>query len=169
MTQPLTVKMDPRVKTLAPAMAQQFNLSIEAYEGMQKTAVAVEEIKKLRNQIKATIERAGRGPLAESLSALDKKLAGIGGEGRGEAGSPGLPGGTIDVREANFTRLNNGFSSLLEHLQSADLPPTTPMVEAGAELQRVLTRLQTSWSELRSNDLSTINTQLREANLPELK
>jgi photosystem II stability/assembly factor-like uncharacterized protein len=167
-TQPLVVKMDPRVKTASVSLAQQFNLSLEAYEGMQKTATAVDEIKKLRDQIKTRIERAGRGPLAESLSALDKKLASIGGEGRGEAGSPGLPGGTIDVREPNMTRLNNGFSSLLEHLQSADAPPTTPLVAAAAELQRVLARLEASWTELRGKDLSAINPLLRQANLPEL-
>ena len=51
---------------------------------------------------------------------------------------PGLPGGTIDMREPNLTRLNGGFSSLIEHLQSADLAPTLPMVTAASELQKTL-------------------------------
>jgi hypothetical protein len=37
--------------------------------------------------------------------------------------------------------LNNGFSSLLENLQTADLAPTVPTVAAAAELQRVLAKL----------------------------
>ena len=165
-TQPLTVKMDPRVKTAAIALAQQFNLSIEAYRGMQETFTTVEQIKKLRNQIKGAIDKAGRGPLAEALNALDKKAAAIGGEGRGDAGSPGLPGGTIDVREPNLTRLNNGFSSLLEQLQSADVAPTVPIVEASAQLQKVKAALMANWSELATQDLVNVNAQLRQANQP---
>src|ERR1041384_6945805 len=128
----LTVKIDPRVKTDLPGLTQQFNLSLEAYRGMQQTFDAVDRIGKLRAQIKTAIGRVDRGPLAESLNALDKKAAAIGGEGRSDASSPGLPGGTIDMREPNLTRLNNGFSSLMDHLQDADLPPTVPMVTAAA-------------------------------------
>src|SRR6185503_20261921 len=36
-TQPLTVKIDPRVKTGAPALNNQFNFSLEAYRGMEQT------------------------------------------------------------------------------------------------------------------------------------
>ena len=165
-TQPLTVKIDPRVKTGAIGLAQQFSLSLEAYKGMAQTYAAAEEIRKLRAQIKQAIDRAGNGQLAEALTALDKKAATIGGEGRGNGGSPGLPGGTIDLRETNLTRLNGGFSSLLEDLQSADRPPTLPMTSAGAAMQRELTKLITSWSDLRTRDLPVINAQLRQANQP---
>lgn len=165
-TQPLTVKIDPRVKTAAIGLAQQFSLSLEAYKGMAQTYAAAEEIRKLRAQIKQAIDRAGNGQLAEALTALDKKAATIGGEGRGSGGSPGLPGGTIDLRETNLTRLNGGFSSLLEDLQSADRPPTLPMISAGAAMQRELTKLITSWSDLRTRDVPVINAQLRQANQP---
>src|ERR1041385_1250941 len=73
LSEPLTVKMDPRVKTGLPALTQQFNLSLEAYRGMQQTFDTVEEIKQLRAQIKQAIERGDRGPLPEALNGLDKK------------------------------------------------------------------------------------------------
>jgi hypothetical protein len=160
------VKIDPRVKTPLPSLTQQFNLSMEAYRGMQQTFEAVDRIKKLRTQIKESIARVDRGPLAEALNALDKKAGAIGGEGRGDGGSPGLPGGTIDVREPNLTRLNGGLSSLIEHLQNADLAPTMPMVNAATELQKVLTRLLSDWNELKTKDVAAINEQLRAANQP---
>jgi photosystem II stability/assembly factor-like uncharacterized protein len=165
---PLTVKIDPRVKTPAPALTQQFNLSLEAYRGMQQTFDAVEQIRKLRAQIKEAISRADRGPLAETLNALDKKAAAIGGEGRSDASSPGLPGGTIDVREPNLTRLNNGFSALLDTLQDADLAPTEPMIMAAAELQKTLAKLLADWNQLKSKDVAAMNEQLRAANQPVL-
>jgi hypothetical protein len=161
----LKVKMDPRVKTALPALTQQFNLSLEAYRGMQQTFDTVEEIGKLRAQIKQAIERADRGPLAEALNALDKKAATIGGEGRGDGG---LPSVTIDMREPNLTRLNNGSSSLIDHLQSADLAPTVPTVTAATELQKVLTKLMADWSQFKTKDVATINEQLRAANQPVL-
>jgi hypothetical protein len=165
---PLTVKMDPRVKTPLPALTQQFTLSLEAYRGMQQSFDTVEQIRKLRTQIKEAISRADRGPLAEALNALDKKAAAIGGEGRSDASSPGLPGGTIDMREPNLTRLNNGFSAMLDHLQDADLAPTEPMVVAAAELQKTLVKLMADWNQFKSKDVAAINEQLRAANQPVL-
>jgi hypothetical protein len=158
-TQQLTVKMDPRVTTSPAELTQQFNLSLQAYRGMKQSYEAADQIKKMRAQIRTAIDRVGRGPLAETLATLDKKAAAIGGEGRGDG--PG--GGTIDVREPNLTRLNNGFSSLLEHLQSADLAPTQPMVSAAFELQVVLTKLLVDWDALK-REIVPINEQLQRAN-----
>jgi hypothetical protein len=145
---------------------QQFNLSLEAYRGMEQTFEAVDRIQKLRKQIRESISRVDRGPLAEALNALDKKAVAIGGEGRGDAGSPGLPGGTIDMREPNLTRLNGGFSSLLEHLQSADMTPTVPMVTAATELQKVLAKLLADWNQFKTKDVAAMNERLRAANQP---
>jgi hypothetical protein len=167
-SEPLTVKIDPRVKTPLAGLTQQFNLSLEAYRGMQQTFEAVDRIGKLRAQIKTAIERVDRGPLAEALNTLDKKAAAIGGEGRSDASSPGLPGGTIDMRDPNLTRLNNGLSSLMEHLQNADLAPTVPMTTAAAELQKVQARLLADWNQLKTRDVAAINEQLRAANQPPL-
>src|SRR5439155_12225207 len=50
-TQPLTVKMDPRVPTPAAGLAQQFALSMQCYEGMREARVAQGQIRKLRSQI----------------------------------------------------------------------------------------------------------------------
>jgi photosystem II stability/assembly factor-like uncharacterized protein len=165
-SEPLTVKMDPRVKTPLPALSQQFNLSLEAYRGMQQTFDTVEQIRQLRAQIRPLIERVDRGPLAEALNTLEKKAAAIGGEGRSDASSPGLPGGTIDMREPNLTRLNGGFSSLIEQLQNADVAPTVPMITAASELQKVLEKLMADWNQLKTKDVAAINEQLRAANQP---
>jgi N-acyl-D-aspartate/D-glutamate deacylase/photosystem II stability/assembly factor-like uncharacterized protein len=137
-TQSLVVKMDPRVTTNASGLEEQFKLSLEAYRGMQQTFDTIEEIRNFREQHKSNAE-------------LEKRAAAIAGEGRSDVTSPGTPGGTIDVRDPNLTRLNNGFSALLEHLQTADLPPTQPMIEAAAELQKVLAKLLGEWNQLKTN------------------
>jgi len=165
-TQHLTVKMDPRVTASIEDLMTQFGVSLDAYKGMQQTFAGVDQIKKLRAQIKVAIERVDRGPLAEALGALDKKAAAIGGDGSGDGGSPGLPGGTIDMREPNLTRLNGAFSSLLEHLQSADRAPTQPMLTAASELQKSLKKLLADWEAFKSTEVTAINQQLQAANQP---
>ncbi|HEU4931120.1 MAG TPA: hypothetical protein VFT48_03525, partial [Pyrinomonadaceae bacterium] len=165
LTQHLMVKMDPRVTAPVEDLVTQFAVSLDAYNGMQTTFDAVEQIRKLRAQIKDSIERVDRGPLAEALNALDKKAAAIGGDG----GSQGLAGGTIDMREPNLTRLNGGFSSLLEHLQSADVAPTQPMLTASSELQKILKKLLADWESLKTTDVMAINDRLEAANKPVLK
>ena len=165
LTQPLTVKIDPRVTASAADLTQQFTLSFDAYRGMQRSYETADKINKMRAQIKDLISRVDRGPLAEALNALDKKAAALAGEGRGDGGGPG---GAIDVRDPNFTRLNGGFSSLLENLQNADLAPTQPMIAAAPELQKVLGKLLGDWETLKAKDVAAINQQLRAANQPVL-
>jgi hypothetical protein len=165
LTQRLTVKIDPRITTNAADLTQQFTLSLDAYRGMQKSYETADQIRKLRAQIKDLISRVDRGPLAEALGALDKKAAAIGGEGRGDGGGPGGP---IDVRDPNLTRLNGGFSSLLENLQSADLAPTQATVTAAIELQKTLTKLLADWDTFKTKDVAAINVQLKAANQPAL-
>jgi hypothetical protein len=166
LTKQLVVKMDPRVKTSTEGLTQQFDLSLEAYNGMEQSYKTVLEIRKLRDQLAKLVDKVGRGPLAESLSSLEKKAAAIGGDARSDASSPGLPGGTIDVRNPNLTSLNNGFSSLIENLQSADVAPTAATVSAAAELQKTLAKLLQDWADLKSKDVTAINNQLRTGNQP---
>jgi photosystem II stability/assembly factor-like uncharacterized protein len=166
LSQTMTVKMDPRVKTGAFVLSQQFSLSFEAYNGMEQSFKTVIQIRKLRDQIRLAIDKVGRGPLAESLSALEKKAAAISGEGRADASSPGIPGGALDVRNPNLTSLNGGFASLLENLQSADLAPNLATVAAAAELQLVLKKLHADWANLKAKDVVELNTKLQAANQP---
>src|SRR5207245_1077975 len=73
-TQPLTIKMDPRLKTASDDLAQQFALSMQCYEGMRQTHETLGLVKKYRAQLKELRERAKDGPLPESIANLDDKL-----------------------------------------------------------------------------------------------
>jgi hypothetical protein len=73
------------------------------------------------------------------------------------------------VRNPNLTRLNGGFSSLLDDLQNADLAPTQPMVIASGEMQKTLAKLLADWDTFKTRDVAAINEQLRAANQPVLK
>src|SRR5262249_23591053 len=56
--QPLSVKMDPRVKTPANGLTQQFELSMQCYDGTRQAREMQGQIRKLRAQLKDRQERA---------------------------------------------------------------------------------------------------------------
>ncbi|GAC1446551.1 MAG: hypothetical protein NVSMB56_06310 [Pyrinomonadaceae bacterium] len=149
-TQPLVVKIDPRVKTSPEGLQKQFELSIQAYSGIQKSREALEQIRKLRTQLKETLARTPQGATAEAAIALDKKLATIEGEGAR---------GTVTTSDANFAKITASLVTLLQLLQSADVAPTTQAVIASSETQRTLQELLSGWQELKDGDVRKFNAQ----------
>ncbi len=163
-TETLTVKMDPRVDTGGQVLEQQYALSMQAYEGAGKTRATLEQVQKLRAQIKTLGDLKGRKALADQVAALDKKAAAVEGEsgrGRGPAGA-GAGG------EESLSRLNREMIQLLDVLQGADARPTASAVTASDELQKAMTRLLEQWNEIKSKDVNALNEQLRKAGLSPL-
>jgi photosystem II stability/assembly factor-like uncharacterized protein len=162
-TRPLTVRLDPRVKTPAAGLRQQFDLSMRAYEGAQRSLAALEQARALRAQIKDLRARVTEGPLADALAALDQKAAALTGEAAATAQS--TQGNAADV---DLARLNTAHESLLNLLQEADAAPTTQAVVAVDEQGRRLAAALARWQEVRTKDVPAVNTQLRQAKLPPL-
>ncbi|MDT5158549.1 MAG: hypothetical protein QOH51_2906 [Acidobacteriota bacterium] len=162
LARPLKVEIDPRIKTPRAGLEQQFALSAQAVEGMRQTFDALEEIKKLRTQVKDLRARTGLAPaLAEALSALDGKALAL-----EVAAAPRAPGQA--PAPPNLSQLHSSLATLLEVLQLADATPTTQAVAASTELQRQLREALSVWEQLKNKDVASVNTQLRAANLPPL-
>jgi photosystem II stability/assembly factor-like uncharacterized protein len=163
LTHTLNVKIDPRVKASPAALHQQFELSLQAYDGMNKSFDALADVRNLRARIKEVRERAGTGATSDALAALDQKLAAI-----GEGGGGGRGGGGAGAGAPTFAQVNSALESVLDILQSADMQPTTQTVAASAELQRQLADLLSRLSAIKSADVRALDEQLRRANLPVL-
>src|SRR5262249_34320811 len=52
-TQPLAVKMDPRVKTPPPDLELQYQISMKCYEGVRRARAALAELRSVRMQLQA--------------------------------------------------------------------------------------------------------------------
>src|SRR5207302_3766991 len=65
-TQPLTLKMDPRVKTLPLGLAQQFTLSKQLYDGIADAQKAIADLRALRSRLAELPARSGQSPRRES-------------------------------------------------------------------------------------------------------
>jgi hypothetical protein len=162
-TQPLTVKMDPRVKTPLAGLAQQFALESRIANAMNRDYAAVQEVKSLRAQL-SQLQSKASGAAAKAIGDFEQKAAALEGDSGGFGATVlGGEGGTTLVR------LGTGLKSALDAVDSADTAPTTEAVNTVAALESALESQLTSWNAMKSREVAALNQQLRQANLPELK
>ncbi|HET9321436.1 MAG TPA: hypothetical protein VFO27_16720, partial [Bryobacteraceae bacterium] len=131
-TQPLTVKMDPRVKTPPAGLLQQFTLATRVTGMMHQDYQALQEIRDLRSKI-------GQNP------DLEKQAAALEGSSRRPAGDE-----DEDEDAGGLTKLNNDLSTVLGVIEGSDSTPTTQAVAAVGELERRLQSLLATSRELKA-------------------
>jgi photosystem II stability/assembly factor-like uncharacterized protein len=161
--QPLTVILDPRIKTPADDLRKQFEMESGAVQGMNETYEALAQVKSVRVQLKELTPKTN-AKLADSLAALDKKCAQL--EGATQSGFFGLP--PSGKQPENFSTLNQHFSSMLGTADSGDVAPTTQATAAFAELQQSASDLHKQWSDCVEREVPELNKDLKKAHLAEI-
>ncbi|MFY9610242.1 MAG: glycoside hydrolase [Blastocatellia bacterium] len=161
-TEPLTVKIDPRVKTPIEGLAQQHAIAMKCYDGMKQAREAIEQVRKLRTQLRSLSDRAGQGVLAEAITALERKA------GRLEGADGGFRGGGGGSNESSFSRVSGELLGLMGLVEGADVTPTSQAVAASQQLQHRLEQVLAGWSEIKDKDVKLLNEQLAKADLPGL-
>ena len=161
-TQPLEVRMDPRVRTAGDGLAQQLQLATGIVEAMARDAAALRQVSALRSRVAALPASARKGALGREVAAFGAKAAAIAGsEGDDEAAPPaGTRRGAV---AANLKQLNDELGRLLVLLNAADEAPTTQQQAGAAELERRLDAVLARLAELRGPDLKRLNARLRNA------
>ncbi len=137
LTQPLTVTMDPRVKTPLADLQAQFRLSMELYNAMLESGTIIDQISALRKQA----QEHGATEYDQKLEAL----VGRGGFGRGGGGG-GFGGGANSA--ATFTGLRGQLDRLLHELQNADVAPTKQQTAACTARIQAFNTLKAQWNTL---------------------
>ncbi|HEX8090022.1 MAG TPA: hypothetical protein VF762_14270, partial [Blastocatellia bacterium] len=165
-TEPLTIKMDPRVTTPSAGIAKMFEVSFGSYEGIRKIREAQAEIRSLRARLQSLKGQAGQGAVADALDEFDKKAAALnpapGGQGQGGFGGAG--GG-----EQTFARLAAEFNVIMAIAESADAEPTAQAIAAYNESRKSLGDLLARWNEMKNKGLNDLNEKLRRANMSQVK
>ena len=146
-SQPLTVKMDPRVRAPAQGLQRQFELSTMLADALQRDVATLDLVKALRAKLTAAAERVKENGLSKTITALDGKAAAF---------------------EGRVSGLNGDLAALYDILQGADSTPTTQAVAACAEARGRLDKLLASWRELLERDLPLLDSEFKKAGLPSL-
>ena len=173
-TQPLTLKMDPRVTTPALGLARQFTLSKQLYDGVLAVQKAQDEIRGLRDRSagrRASLSgeptrtadqappRLRRSAVASAkaeslaLQTLEQKLRAL--EGQPGAAAGGGRGAAPEGPDT-LANITAGLSQLMGLLQGADVTPTTQLTAAVAERRAALNKLLARWAALKS-EARTLN------------
>jgi hypothetical protein len=123
-TQPLVVRMDPRVKVAPIALQQQFTLSKRLYDALVKVQEVLPKITEAHDRAQA----AGNTAAAQKLAAL----AGAGTPGRGRGGR-----GASSSSQPALTTIATELSALYSLSQDGSgLPPTQTVTAAEDALKR---------------------------------
>jgi hypothetical protein len=123
--QSITIKIDPRVKTLPKDLQLQYDLSVQCYNARKECMNILNEIKAYR----AKFTGDQNTPTYKEINSLETTIPG--------------------TNEPSFSRLNSSFASLFSSLQDSDTPPTTQIINAAKELNQQFTLLKKKWEELK--------------------
>jgi photosystem II stability/assembly factor-like uncharacterized protein len=161
-TQPLTIKMDPRVKASPEGLQAQTDLEVKIVEAMHRDFVALIQVRSLRKKLKE-LPASGKSTIQSEVVDLDQRAAEI----EGTAGGYGAEFLSTPAGRG-LARLNGGLNSLLAAVDSADAAPTTQEAAVFAEVQRALDEQLGRWAEIESSDLPALNKDLKQAGVAEI-
>jgi photosystem II stability/assembly factor-like uncharacterized protein len=152
-TQPLVLKMDPRVKISAADLGKQFAMQHAAAGGMNESFEALAEVQTSRAQVKAAMEKVSSAEAKQKLADFDKKASGLEG-----AVVPGFFGTPLTGKQPeNFSTLNQRFGRILAIADAADAAPTTQTESVATELGDSLRETSARWKEIKKTDMAALN------------
>jgi photosystem II stability/assembly factor-like uncharacterized protein len=161
-SQPLAVKMDPRIKTPAADLQQQFEVASEVSHRQSEIGEAQRNVKQLLSQARQLQPRIQNNPaLVSALDALVQKADNIGGTPRNRF----APGNQPPKEQPDLTSLSSKFAAIFSAVNSGDEAPTAEAMKAFASAQQSLATVTANWTALIAKDLPAVNTQLQQAGL----
>ncbi|MEO8946760.1 MAG: glycoside hydrolase [Gemmatimonadaceae bacterium] len=143
-TQPLVVKMDPRVHTPAADLQQQFALATHTATMIEADFTAITESRALQKGLQDARSPAN-GANAHMLPAIDSMSA--------------------RIKSLSITRLNGELSGLLRTIDGVDARPTTQATAAVAAIQQSLDTALSEWTSVKGPALSSLNARLKTAGM----
>lgn len=162
-TQPLSLKMDPRIPTPPDNLRKQFDMESGAVEGMNDSYESLEQVKSVHEQVKELSKTVGgKEKFAKNLAALDNECAEL--EGAKQHSFYGVPSSAKPAE--NFSTLNQHFAAMLAVADSADAAPTTQAEAAYKDLEASETELRRRWGAILERDIPDLNKALTRAGHP---
>jgi photosystem II stability/assembly factor-like uncharacterized protein len=156
----LTIKMDPRVKTSAPALEKKFQAETQLASTVTESSEALLQARSIQDQAQALSEKSNAA-VKDAVATLQKKLAAL----------LGAPGGFFapPSPDPTLARVNGQANILYGQVWQVDAAPTVSQSEAIAAVHHDSDDVMKRWREFKTSDLPTLNRLLHEANVPEIQ
>jgi hypothetical protein len=157
LSQPLIIAMDPRVRTSAADLQEQFDFSWRLYQLRLKLAPIGEKFDQMSEQLTKLKSRAAERPeITQKLQSFTEVLRTF--------GPPHPRQGT----PLSFFVLES-ITQLFDDVQRADAALTAAMKAAVADLETKVGPTADAWHKLLESDLPALNQELKQAGFSEIK
>jgi photosystem II stability/assembly factor-like uncharacterized protein len=162
-SQPLIVKMDPRITTSLYELRKQFDAATEVSRRQSEIAKAQHSVGQLLSQarqLRSQVE--GNAALDAALDALIQKAEDI-------AGAPQAPYGLVPSKapkeQPDLTSLSAKFVHIFSAVNGGDATPTADAMQAFATAQTDLASVMAKWTAVVTSDLPAVNIELKKVGL----
>jgi len=163
-SQPLTIKMDPRIQTSATELQKQFNSATEVSRRQAEITEAQHGVNQLLSQArKVRLQVHDNASLASALDALVAKAEDV-------AGAPPAHFGVVPskpaAQRADLESLSSKLAKIFSAINDGDAAPTEEAIKAFSLAQTDLAAVIAKWKALTTKELPEVNGQLKQAGLP---
>jgi hypothetical protein len=157
---PLTIKMDPRVKTAAAGLEKKFQAEMRLTSIMTESAQALLQGGSIRAQLEK-LNAQPNAPFKAVIETSQKILTAL----------LGAPGGFFapPSQEVTLSRLNGQAGTLYQQVWQVDAEPTSSQRAALSSTEHDSTDVLKRWNDFKVADLPALNRLLREAKVPEVQ
>ncbi|HZQ91827.1 MAG TPA: hypothetical protein VFA60_08560 [Terriglobales bacterium] len=165
-TQPLEVRVDPRVKAPPADLEKQFALSMQVRESIQQLHQAVNQMRNLRSQldtVRKWAAQSGRArPLDEAAERLEKQMSPV----EGTLMQVKMKSSEGNLKFPNM--LNEQFDSFSRSLEGDDSAPTAQQVAVHEDLRKRLDEQLAKWKQIAATEVPAINDLMKREGVPAL-
>jgi len=149
MTQPIVVKMDPRVK-VTPEVQQIFTLTTQAETRARTAAAAYKEARALLDKLKARPQTAANDTLIKQVAEIAPEQAPPPAEGGGRGGFGGFGAPAEPPAPPTLANIAAQMVAAVMPMQAAEMPPTIAQVRACARQEAAYTALMAKLAALKA-------------------
>ena len=145
-TQPIVVKMDPRVK-ITPEVQQIFILTTQMENNARAAGTAYKEAREILAKLKPSDPR-----IKEVEAIAPAEVAGGGGGGRGGRGGGfgGFGAAAAPPAPPNLATIGGQMVAAVMGMQASEMPPTAAELHACSQQQAAYTALMAKWTALKA-------------------
>jgi len=165
-TQPLLVKLDPRVHVSQADLEAQLAAAQAAAARIKELSPEVTKAAAMDKQLKELAAKAkDNAALSGALADFSRRFTALLGPPAPNYGAPVLP---LETDQTSLRHLLADFSEVLSAVESADAAPTVEQQSALREDEKTFATTIAEWRKLLASDLPALNAQLKQAGLPEI-
>ncbi len=148
-TQPIIVKLDPRVK-ITPEVQQIFTLTTQMENGARNATAAYKDARELASKLQALPKSAGNDAVMNQLEAIAPAASESGAAGQGARGGGGRGGEATAPSAPDLSNIALQMVAAAEAMQTSEMPPTAAELQACSQKQASYTALMSKWAALKA-------------------